>query len=340
MKCKPWIRHFQPRKFQCFSSQFALHGLRALDLTDNWKALFWYFLCFFLSFVLFLFFCSFCSLFATSLGPKPSLFVFFCFFFLGGGGSFFLFFVCFFGGFKRQVWWSEGPPHLALNPPYLLFLFYWGGAVYSFLFFAFNTKTGFPPRKRHFCLFWSLSLCFSWAFSGLPLFQFLFLCLSLSLSISLSLSLVLFFLFFLLVLVLLSFGSFCLSHYFHLFLLLFHERNHIKTFNCNFFFLSIFSFLVSCLVFSFQIPFSYLCCFLLFPDFKLWFLFNMNVFGFKTNDLKHKPFWSRGVLQQNVFFVNPCFAKCEKLSFLRGPFFGQSLVDVQKHYKIGISAHV
>ena len=33
MKCKPWIRHFQPRKFQCFSSQFALHGLRALE---NW----------------------------------------------------------------------------------------------------------------------------------------------------------------------------------------------------------------------------------------------------------------------------------------------------------------
>ena len=31
MKCKPWIGHFQPRKLQCFSSQFALHGLRALD---------------------------------------------------------------------------------------------------------------------------------------------------------------------------------------------------------------------------------------------------------------------------------------------------------------------
>ena len=31
MKCKPWIRHVQPPKFQCFSSQFALHGLRALD---------------------------------------------------------------------------------------------------------------------------------------------------------------------------------------------------------------------------------------------------------------------------------------------------------------------
>ena len=31
MKCKPRIRHFEPRKFQCFSSQFALHGLRALE---------------------------------------------------------------------------------------------------------------------------------------------------------------------------------------------------------------------------------------------------------------------------------------------------------------------
>ena len=31
VKCKPWIRHFQPRKIQCFSSQFALHGLRFLE---------------------------------------------------------------------------------------------------------------------------------------------------------------------------------------------------------------------------------------------------------------------------------------------------------------------
>ena len=31
VKCKPWIRHFSPPKFQCFSSQFALHGLRALE---------------------------------------------------------------------------------------------------------------------------------------------------------------------------------------------------------------------------------------------------------------------------------------------------------------------
>ena len=43
----------------------------------------------------------------------------------------FFFFVCFcflfsflfFGGFKGQVRWPKGPPHLALNPPYFLFLF-------------------------------------------------------------------------------------------------------------------------------------------------------------------------------------------------------------------------
>ena len=49
------------------------------------------------------------------------LFLFFCF-------CFFLLF-CFFGGFKGQVRWPKGPPHLALNPPYFLFLFF-------FLFFV------------------------------------------------------------------------------------------------------------------------------------------------------------------------------------------------------------
>ena len=36
---------------------------------------------------------------------------------------FFLLCFCFFGGFKGQVRWPTGPPHLALNPPYLLVLF-------------------------------------------------------------------------------------------------------------------------------------------------------------------------------------------------------------------------
>ena len=56
----------------------------------------------------------------------------------------------------------------------------------------------------------------------------------------------------------------------------------------------------------------------------------MNVFGFKTNNFKNTIVWSRGGLQQNGFFINLCFGKCEKLSFIGGPVFGQILVDVQK----------
>ena len=35
---------------------------------------------------------------------------------------------------KRNMRWPEGPPHLAINPPYLLFLFLFFGV---FLFFGF-----------------------------------------------------------------------------------------------------------------------------------------------------------------------------------------------------------
>ena len=57
---------------------------------------------------------------------------------------------------------------------------------------------------------------------------------------------------------------------------------------------------------------------------------------------KQTPFFGQGWgLQQNVIFYSLCFAKCEKLSlFCCWPFFGQSLVDVQKHCKIRISAHL
>ena len=69
----------------------------------------------------------------------------------------------------------------------------------------------------------------------------------------------------------------------------------------------------------------------------------MNVFGFKTNNLRTQFFGEapKGVLQQNgFFFINLCFAKCEKLSFFFAPFFCPILVDVQKStIKIGISAH-
>ena len=53
----------------------------------------------------------------------------------------FLFFCCvlfflgvFLGGFKGQVRWPEGPPHLALNPPYFFVIF--SLLVLCFLFFA------------------------------------------------------------------------------------------------------------------------------------------------------------------------------------------------------------
>ena len=91
----------------------------------------------------------------------------------------FVFFGVFVGGFKGQVRWPEGPPHLALHPPYLLFLFL-GGVVFPFLSLLFNTKkTCFSPRKEHFLFIFESLPCFSLACLGLPLFQFLFLCLSL-----------------------------------------------------------------------------------------------------------------------------------------------------------------
>ena len=93
-------------------------------------------------------------------------------------------FLCFYfvfsSGFKGQVRWPKGPPHLALNPPYLFFCF-----VFVFFFSILSLLPidkkylFFLPRKGHFLFIVSASLCFPLAFFGLPLFQFLFLSLSL-----------------------------------------------------------------------------------------------------------------------------------------------------------------
>ena len=57
----------------------------------------------------------------------------------------FLFFV-FFGGFKGQGRWPKGPPHLALNPPYLFLLFCFFVFCFLFWFFGFFIqKTFFSP---------------------------------------------------------------------------------------------------------------------------------------------------------------------------------------------------
>ena len=129
---------------------------------------------------------------ATSLGPKPSVCFGFCFLFVVVsfvcffGFCFFCF--CFLGGFKGQVRWPKGPPHLALNPPSLFFVFFVFFIV-CFVFLGFLClfficfligKPCFSPSKGNFCLFICVSLCFSFALFGPPpFFPFLFLCLSL-----------------------------------------------------------------------------------------------------------------------------------------------------------------
>ena len=149
--------------------------------------------------------------------------------------------------------WPKGPPHLALNPP-----FFFGFCFFSlpcFLCFLIDKKTCFPPRKGHFLLNFNVSLSFSLNLFWPPLFS---VSLSLSLCCSFHFSFLLVFLFaFFLFLVFVSFFPFLSS------LLLFHEKKNIKIFNSNFF-PEIFLFLlVSCLAFLFQIPFSYLCFFLI-----------------------------------------------------------------------------
>ena len=93
------------------------------NLTDNWKANFWYFCCFFWGF-------------------------FFLVFFL---------FLCFFGGFKGQVRWPEGPPHLALNPPFFFVLCF----VFLLVFFARRaTSLGPKPSLFVFVVFCFVFLAF------------------------------------------------------------------------------------------------------------------------------------------------------------------------------------
>ena len=87
----------------------------------------------FLVFV-FLFCVAFVSvLFALFLVLRLDVVVllFFVVFFL----LFFLF--CFFGGFKGQVRWPEGPPHLALNPPYFICFCFFVFFCFFFVFFLF-----------------------------------------------------------------------------------------------------------------------------------------------------------------------------------------------------------
>ena len=298
---------------------------------------FFLFFCFFFLFVFFFFLFCLCFFVGGFKGqvrwPKgpPHLalnppYFFFCFCFL-------FFVLLFFGGFKGQVRWPKGPPHLALNPPYLFFVVFVVLFFFGFVFWLFNTEKNlvFPPEKGIFCLFSVFLFLSPLALLGLPLFLFLFLCLSFF-----------FFSFFLpsclcfCFLLVPCFCSFFVSFsFFFAFLSWKEQHQNIK--------LQVFFFLKSFLFFSF-LPFFLSSSFflsLLFPDFKLCFLFNIKVFGFKTKNLEKNIFWSKGGLQQNGFFLSTCVLQNVKsYRFFFGHFFLAIFGWCSKNtIKIGISAH-
>ena len=212
-------------------------------------------------------------------------------------GFLFFPFLFFFGRFKGQVRWPEGPPHLALNPPY--FCFFW------------------------FLLFFLVSLSF---LTDKPCFLrallFIFKCLPLFLSkpfwpphFSFSLSLSLLFYFFLpsCFYFLFSFGSlFCLFLYF-CFCFSFMKKTTSKK-ELQHFVSSIFVFGFLSLL-SFKSPFLIFVFFFLILSFV--FLFNIKVFLCK---LKNTNIWSRGGCNITFFFIARALQNVKSYRFFV-PFF-------------------
>ena len=211
-----------------------------------------------------------------------------------------------FRGFKGQVRWPEGPPHLALNPPYLFVFVFLYCFLFPFLSLHLNTQKNlaFPLEKGIFCLYLSVSPSFSLAFFGLPLFSFSF---SFSVSLSLSLSCSCFFSSFL-SFFLLCFGSLFLSLSFLFFLLCvcFMKRTSSKYSIATFFFINNFSFFWFPVLFFLSNPFFLS---LLFPDLSYVFV-QHQCFWFQNKQLnKTEILVKRGVATKRVFFMNLCFAK-------------------------------
>ena len=154
--------------------------------------------------------------------------------------------------------WPKGPPHLALNPPYLFiyFCFCFGVFFVPFLSLLLIEKPCFPPKKEPFLLFFVFLFLSPSTFVYLPLFLFLFLCLSLALVFLSSF---------------LSFFSFCflfLSLFHFSFFFAFVSEKNMKILNCNLFFINLFSFLWFPVLLFLSNPFSLSLFFL---DFKLCF---------------------------------------------------------------------
>ena len=165
-------------------------------------------------------------------------------------------------------------------------------------------------------------------FFGLPLFLFLFLCLSLSLVFLSS-----FLSFFLL-----SFCFLFLSLFMFLSsLLLFHEKNNMNIFNRNLFFSwNVFSFFWCPVLLFLSNPFFLS---LLFPDFKLCFLFNINVFGFKKQSWETPLFGQKGSCNKTGFLWTCVLENVKSYRFF-WPIFLPNFGWCSKNtIKIGISAH-
>ena len=153
---------------------------------------------------------------ATSLGPKPSLFVII---------FVFLFWVLFFLEGLRV---RSGGPKGALNPPYVFVFSFRGGGGLSFLCLHLIEKL-FPHKKGMFVYF-SVSPLFLLSLFSSSFFHFLFLCLSLVLFLPSLFSFL--------------FALFCFLGFLLLFLslvslLLLHEKNNIKIWNLKVFLSSI-----------------------------------------------------------------------------------------------------
>ena len=95
----------------------------------------------------------------------------------------------------------------------------------------------------------------------------------------------------------------------------------------KFSFINIFSFLVSCLLFSLK---SLFLIFVFVADFKLCFCWTSLFFGFKKPSWKTPILGKKGGCNKTGFFYDPVFCKRGKVIVFFGAIFWQILVEVQK----------